>query len=241
MSDENVYFTSKDGILCDSTSTTLLRFPAAKAVEYNLGISNLRHISKWAFRDNTTLQSLTIKGVIWDVEEEAFLNCKELKSVELPLSTKRILDRAFAQCKKLTFLRMRTSIIYLGHNILEGCNALEQLHCRQHHPDRVEIESDAFAGVPASCPLYVPLRYGDAYRSLDKWNRAFSSIIEEDVVVPGDVNDDELCNVSDISTIYAYILNPTSDIYIDIEAADINGDGVINVSDISEIYSIMLK
>ena len=241
VSDYNYYYSSVDGMLCDSTANTLIAFPSGKAVEYNLSCSTIRRIGKWAFRDNAKLEILNMRGVILDVEEEAFLNCQSLKTLELPLSTKRIYDRAFAQCRNLKFVRMRTSINYLGHNLFNGCNALEQLHCRQRHPDIVQIESDAFSGVPATCPLYVPLRYGDAYRSIAKWNDAFSSIVEEDVIIPGDVNDDELCNVSDISTLYAYIIDPNSNIYIDTEAADMNGDGKINVSDISMIYEIIIK
>lgn len=241
VSDENFVYTSVDGMLCDSTLTVLIAFPPSKAVDYHLTNSNLRRIGKWAFRDNTTLETLTVRSVIWDIDEEAFMGCKSLENVELSLSTKRIYDRAFAQCDKLTMLRMRTSINYLGHRLFEGCKSLEQLHCRQRHPDVVEIESDAFAGIPATCPLYVPLRYGDAYRSLAKWNDAFTSIVEEDVIVLGDVNDDELCNVSDISVVYSYILNPDAGIYIDVEAADMNGDGEVNVSDISMIYGVIIK
>ena len=59
--------------------------------------------------------------------------------------------------------------------------------------------------------------------------------------MPGDVNDDELCNVSDISAVYAYILDPDDpNNLIDPEAADVNHDGEVNVSDISAIYEIII-
>ena len=237
----NEYYTDINGALCDIERQVLYIYPEAKCEpEMNFTLSTVRRIAKWAFRGNQRLRRFVIKSSINDVDEEAFIGCSNLEYFELPLSTQTIGNRALAGCPELTYFRVRTTIRKIGDDILVDSRKLEQFHCRQRHPDVVEIAPNAFRGIPASCPLYVPLGYGDAYAAVDGW-KYFSSIIEEDVFVPGDVNDDELCNVSDISAVYAYILDPDDpNNLIDPEAADVNHDGEVNVSDISAIYEIII-
>lgn len=235
----NEYFADVDGILCDYDRNELICFPSNKATQYSLSGSPLIRIKKWAFRDNVSLTTLTLRTATAEIEEEAFMNCKKLEHIELPLQLRRINDRAFAGCSELRIARMRTSISYLGNNIFDGCNKMEQLHCRQRHPEIIEISPHAFDGLSASCPLYVPLNYGDIYREIDGFKR-FPQIIEEDVIVPGDVNDDEVCNVSDVSAIYNYIITRGVGAYIDVEMADVNKDGYINISDVGALYKLLM-
>lgn len=59
------------------------------------------------------------------------------------------------------------------------------------------------------------------------------------IPILGDINDDGEVNVTDVVTLYSYILGNTAG--IDESVVDINGDGEINVTDIVSLYGIILN
>lgn len=65
------------------------------------------------------------------------------------------------------------------------------------------------------------------------------SITLRKALMPGDVNDDDVINVSDAIATVSYILGNASEGYL-LENADINGDGIINILDATEIIRIVL-
>ncbi len=58
-------------------------------------------------------------------------------------------------------------------------------------------------------------------------------------LIPGDVNDDDVVNVSDAIATVSYILGNKPEPYLQ-ENADLNGDGTINILDATEIIKIVL-
>ncbi len=65
------------------------------------------------------------------------------------------------------------------------------------------------------------------------------SITLRKALMPGDVNDDDVVNVSDAIATVNYILGDASAGYL-LENADLNGDGIINILDATEIIKIVL-
>lgn len=59
------------------------------------------------------------------------------------------------------------------------------------------------------------------------------------VPILGDINGDGEVNVTDVVTLYSYILGNTTG--IDENVVDLNGDGEVNVTDIVSLYSIILN
>ncbi|MDO4971321.1 MAG: CotH kinase family protein [Bacteroidales bacterium] len=55
----------------------------------------------------------------------------------------------------------------------------------------------------------------------------------------GDVNTDDLIDVSDITTLISHILGDNPE-YFDAQCADLNGDGELNVSDVTELINLIL-
>ena len=55
---------------------------------------------------------------------------------------------------------------------------------------------------------------------------------------PGDVNDDGIINIADVTSILSIMAGNQSDSLIR-EAADVNDDGAINVADVTSVLSIM--
>jgi len=66
-------------------------------------------------------------------------------------------------------------------------------------------------------------------------------VLEENIIIDGDVNLDQTVNIQDIILIIDFILNisePNSDQF---DASDMNDDGVLNIIDIIEIIDIILN
>ena len=59
-------------------------------------------------------------------------------------------------------------------------------------------------------------------------------------IIAGDVNSDGEVNISDVTVLIDYLLNP-DDAHIDRVAADVNTDGEINISDVTGIIDILLS
>ncbi len=63
--------------------------------------------------------------------------------------------------------------------------------------------------------------------------------LEDNIIEKGDINCDGEVNVTDVVTLYSYILGNTTG--IDEDVVDLNGDGEVNVTDIVSLYSIILN
>ena len=62
---------------------------------------------------------------------------------------------------------------------------------------------------------------------------------EEPHVLLGDVNNDGLINMSDVTTVISYILGMPVETFV-FDNTDITGDGFINMSDVTSIIGIIL-
>ena len=58
-------------------------------------------------------------------------------------------------------------------------------------------------------------------------------------VVPGDVNEDGIVNIMDVTDLIDYLLeNP--DVVINLRNADIDADGTINIKDLTDLIDILV-
>ena len=57
------------------------------------------------------------------------------------------------------------------------------------------------------------------------------------ILLPGDVNDDGIINISDVTIIIDYLTGNTSEITA---AADFNEDGTIDITDVTEVIDYIL-
>lgn len=236
----NQQYSAVNGILCDYGHSILYAYPAGRDEEdLRLAISPARHIGRHAFYRNKKIRTVKLSTNVKFIDEEAFAECPNLERFDMPFTLGIVRSKALRDCKNLQYVRFRTMIDEIDDDVFLGCDNLTDFHCRHRNPKIVTIGERTFAGLPANCVLFVPLTYGETYENTPGWNTGFSKIVEEDVYVLGDVNDDEMCNSSDISILYQYLLDPENT-YLDIDAADINHDGEINTSDISELYIVIL-
>ena len=60
-----------------------------------------------------------------------------------------------------------------------------------------------------------------------------------DAPLTGDVNDDGVVNIADVTTLIDYLLGNTPQVFNE-QAADVNNDGVINIADVTALIDILL-
>ncbi len=244
----------------------------------------LTTISTEAFKDCVNLKEVTFSPSIQICHEKAFYNCTNLSRIIFETNSdgkndlKRLGVSAFENCKNLKEINlpMSSTSYSIGLECFKN-TGLTSINI----PDCVsEIERRAFEGVKFENNLKTPKGekyaigifgpqaeiaqpsnytesiFGDTYNDKTKDDRptiaglAYSTAndfaIKEDfyfisvgdwnpfkVILPGDVNGDSEINVYDITPIIRYINHLSSD--IDITIADVNGDGEVNVFDITKI------
>ena len=81
-------------------------------------------IGDWAFRDCTSLTSITIPDSVTSIGDGAFGGCSSLTSVVIPGSVTSIGDSAFFGCKSLTSVSIGNGVTSIGSWAFLGCSSL---------------------------------------------------------------------------------------------------------------------
>ena len=96
-----------------------------------------------AFRDRSSLKSVTIPEGVTSVGEKAFSGCKSLKSVIIPNSVTSIGKLAFSNCSSLTSITIPEGVTSIGFGAFLGCSSLTAVTI----PNSVKsIGGSAFSG-----------------------------------------------------------------------------------------------
>ena len=209
------------------------------------------------FKDMPSIEKVTLTDKVITIEENAFMNCSGLVSINIPNSVKTIGSSAFAFCSSLTCLRIPQSVGFVGDcviyesgvtslNILGYlsslgdiafiCDNIRTVSVASHTP--FPIDDETFAGVDKeACILYVPKNCVDKYRAADGWSE-FKNIVEMDYDILGDANNDGKVDADDIEAITRYIMEGDDEGF-NFMNADANGDEKINAADIVEVVKII--
>lgn len=112
-------------------------------------------IGKNAFSNCKNLTTIQLPYGLTDIGAEAFKNCKTLVKLDLPASLKRIEKKAFNNCMMLNSLTLSNRIEIIGENVFGGCKSLNHFYSL---PDIV---------TPTNCLLYglSPSVVADYYKS----------------------------------------------------------------------------
>lgn len=158
-------------------------------IKKNVFPSSVKKIKKYAFL-RTAIRDLIIPESVEEIEEEAFMECRDLKYIYWPSSVpymenymflgcqnllevhfpdgmKMIGHRAFMSCKKLKKVSLPDSIEWLGFGAFYGCELLEFISLSK------EIRgfyTDTFAG----CKNLTFLQYGRNQCSIKAKEEGFS-------------------------------------------------------------------
>ena len=80
-----------------------------------------------AFKNNTTLKSVSMPNSIQEIGSYAFAGCTALESVSIPTSVKSVSSYTFSGCTSLKTITLHSGIEELGAFAFENCTALESI------------------------------------------------------------------------------------------------------------------
>ena len=108
-----------------------------------LGDSKIKIIPDRAFLECINLKNINILESITEIGRYAFYNCTSLEKIELPTSIIGIGGFAFAHCSKLEAINIPENVTIIGAGTFAECTSLKQIKL---HKNITKIETEAFAG-----------------------------------------------------------------------------------------------
>ncbi len=112
---------------------------------------SVTQIGYCAFRDCTSLTSITIPASVTSIGARTFSGCTSLTSVVIPDSVTVIDMSAFSGCTSLTSVVIPDSVTYIGLDAFSGCTSLTSVVI----PDSVTY-IDAFSGCTSLTSITIP-------------------------------------------------------------------------------------
>jgi len=113
----------------------------------------VKQIQAGAFESSYNLKTVngSSNSSLTEIEENAFSNCRRLTDVKLPSSVKVIGDYAFYDCSRLEAVKMPTALEKIGQGAFYNCSRLISIML---HQSVMEIGCDAFAGCEYLLEVY---------------------------------------------------------------------------------------
>lgn len=138
VSSENPYYTTFDGSLYSKDLTKLLCFAGGRStIQFPPEVTS---IGFWAFA-GSKIKQLVVPETVTSIGVNAFMNCVELTSVELPNTIEFLPNAIFYGCRNLKNINIPDSVKGIGSAAFRYCSSLEAIIV----PEHVETVSvDAF-------------------------------------------------------------------------------------------------
>ena len=92
-------------------------------------------LDRKAFSGNKQITSVTIPDSVKKIGAEAFLDCSSIKSVTIPSGVQEIEPLAFANCTSLTEITIPSSVKTIGYGAFNGCTSLKTVNYEGSHND----------------------------------------------------------------------------------------------------------
>ena len=247
--DGNTKYTEVNGVLFTKDKKLLVAFPHANTHNYTVP-NGTEVIGSSSFRGATRLESVELPTSLREIQGSAFFYNSALTTITVPRGVTTIGISAFSYCTGLTNAVLPSTLTSLGYLAFHNTPNLNSLIVKNPTPPACQSRYDARAQKwyyvfddthYSNCTLYVPRGSLSAYQTAPTWKN-FTNIVEADFPVEatrGDVNDDGLINVADVTALISFILGNTST--INQAAADVNYDGLINVADVTALISFILN
>ena len=107
-----------------------------------------------AFKECTSLTSITIPNSVTTIGYEAFYGCKKLTSITIPNSVTTIGSYAFKECTSLTSITIPNSVAKIGEHAFEYCTYLNSIILSD---SLKEIKSETFKDCQSLTSITIPL------------------------------------------------------------------------------------
>ena len=127
----------------------------------------------WNYHNDIT--KINLPEGLTTVGGSVFTSCIEVKTISIPESVTVIYEYAFSSCG-LTSLYIPKNVTNIYKGAFSGCTSLTSLTCEAPTPPKptkyswdTESQTDIFADVDKSIPLYVPETSINDYKTADQW------------------------------------------------------------------------
>ena len=152
VSEDNLVYSSQDGVLFDKDKITLVRFPTGKSGSYAIPDS-VTAIGTAAFRNCAGLTGIAIPDSVTKVDRYGFAQCSSLTGVIIPDSVTEIGEWAFSGCTGLTDITIPDGVMEISRCAFAGCTGLTDIMI----PDSVVvIWNGAFTGCTGLTDVVIP-------------------------------------------------------------------------------------
>jgi hypothetical protein len=88
-------------------------------------------------KKNVVIPNIIEGCLVTSIGDSAFKNCTSLTSVTIPESVTKIGNYAFSQCGHLTGIVIPDSVTFIGHNVFSGCNEMTNVIFKGDAPETV--------------------------------------------------------------------------------------------------------
>ena len=152
VNDNNLYFTTKDGVLYDKAKTTLLFYPPGRSGDFTVP-DGVTAIEDRAFA-SCRLSGVNFPEGLQTIGEFAFSSSRALKKTTFPDSLQTIGGRAFLDCTGLKEITFPENLQIIGESAFYDCTSLSSLDFLGDAPP---IVGDyAFYNVGSTGVIYYP-------------------------------------------------------------------------------------
>ncbi|MBQ8860847.1 MAG: leucine-rich repeat protein [Ruminococcus sp.] len=215
-------------------------------------------IGEYAFLDNSTMSKITLGPNIHSIQNNAFLNAANLKTVVIEGALSFVGKFAFAGCTSLNEINLADSkITTVSSYVFHSCSELTEVTL----PDTVTtIEENAFAYCDNLKKIVIPATVtyidGEAFSGSDNVvihcyenslahryavnnNIPYVLLDAKETYLLGDADNDGVVTVLDATLIQLVLASKTEKIDGFDTRADIDNDGVVSILDATSIQQYM--
>jgi hypothetical protein len=188
--ENNLNYSSIDGILYTELQDTLILCPAGK------------------------IGTVTIPNSVMAIGSSAFYYCSGITAVTIGNSVTSIGSGAFEHCSSLTSITIPNSVTSIGNYAFYGCSSLISITCNAVNPPA--ISSNTFNSVPVNIPVYIPCGTTEAYQNSAWGNNLFTNFViegttyysfNENICAGATYSDENFTALDSTGTYYAYLTN----------------------------------